>query len=429
MSRRELGIVVATFLGQAVAIGATVGSFTLFVRPVATEFDAATSAVSSGAALLVMMLGVSGIGVGLWLDRAPARRVMLTGAAILATGLLVASRAQSLAGLAAACVLTGAGVPMLGPLTTAAVIGKAFDEGRGRALGIANTGVNVGGLVFASVAGPAIEAYGWRTTLVAFAGLAAAIAVPAVLAGIPAALGARPARIAAQGAPERSGVGAPAPAVPPPDELAAAAVWTPRALVRASHFWMVALGMGIGFGTVSGWSVHLAPFLQDRGASTTASATVVGVAQLLAIGGAIAGGTLAERRGPGAVLVAVLGALAACLAAYLALPGVGVAVAVAIAFGATSGGAMPVYSLLLTQRFGATAVGTVLGLSNLCLLPFGIAMPVLGGAIHDRTGDYAWMLVVCAAALAASAALVALSGRAAASAAPVEAAPSAERAV
>ena len=156
MSRRELGIVVATFLGQAVAIGATVGSFTLFVRPVATEFDAATSAVSSGAALLVMMLGVSGIGVGLWLDRAPARRVMLTGAAILATGLLVASRAQSLAGLAAACVLTGAGVPMLGPLTTAAVIGKAFDEGRGRALGIANTGVNVGGLVFASVAGPAI---------------------------------------------------------------------------------------------------------------------------------------------------------------------------------------------------------------------------------------------------------------------------------
>jgi len=398
MTRRELGIVVATFLAQAVAIGATLGSFTLFARPVAAEFDAPTTAVMSGVALIVMMLGVSGIGVGLWLDRAPARRVMLTGAVILVTGLLLASRASSLGALAAACVFTGSGIPMLGPLTTAAVIGKAFDERRGRALGIANTGVNIGGLTFAAVAAFALEPLGWRSTLAVFAAIAGVVVVPAIFAGIPRDLGGRSKRPGAAS----DGV---APA------LDADPAWTPARLVRNASFWTLALAMGLAFGTVSGWSAHLAPFLQDRGATIALAGIVVGTAQGVAVLGAIGAGVLAERRGPTAVLVAVIATLVGFLALYLVSPDRNVAAAAAIGFGAVSGGAMPVYSLLLTQRFGPNAVGTALGLSNLCLLPFGIAMPVLGGVLHDRQGDYAGMIALCACALALGSVLIALSAR------------------
>jgi MFS family permease len=180
MNRRESGIVAATFLAQAVAIGSTIGAYSLFVRPVVEEFGASMLAGSAGISLITMMLGVSGVPVGLWLDRGSPRRVMLTGVSILVAGLLLASQATALWQLGLACVFTGCGIPMLVPLTTAAVVGKTFDATRGRALGIANTGINIGGLVFALVAGFAIESWGWRAALQVFAVLAFVLAAPAI---------------------------------------------------------------------------------------------------------------------------------------------------------------------------------------------------------------------------------------------------------
>lgn len=389
MSPEVRRIVAATLVAQAVAIGTTIGAFSLFVRPLADAFAASTLQVSAGLSLITMMLGICGIPIGMWLDRGSPRRIMVTGCAIMATALVLASCATALWQLALACILCGSGVPMLGPVTTAAVVGKAAPPAlRGRALGLANLGVPLGGLAFALIGAFAIDAWGWRVALRLFALLAVVCVLPAVSLAIPA---------------DRVGHAAPT-SRDGREEVA----WTPARLLRSPAFRLAALALGVGMGTTAGWVAHLAPFLQDLGASTRYAGVVVGATQGLALVGTLTLGALADRRGSVGILVGILAVQASCFALLYAGPGLGAASAAAIVAGMVSGGVLPVYGHLLAERFGAGALGRAMGLSNVALLPFGFGLPILGGALRDATGSYQSMLAVCAGLLCVGIGVLAL---------------------
>ena len=385
MTRREIGIIAATFLGQAVAIGATVGPFTIFIRPLELAFNAESGPpIEIGISLILVMLGTTGFFTGQWLDRGAPRRVMMTGLALLSSALWLASQATELWHLAAMCVLAGSGVPMLGPLTTAAVIGRAFDETRGRALGIANAGVNIGGMLFAMTAAYMMEPYGWRTTLQTFAVLVLVIAGPATWLWIPARLE--------------------APAAAAGDEAEAA--WPVERLARSRLFWLTAGILGIGAGVAAGWSVQVAPFLLDLGASISGAGTFVAVSQGIAIVGTLGFGYLADKRDPVALIACVLGIQTACLIAYAALPSLPVVSTGILIAGLVSGGLMPLYAVILSRRFGVATLGMAMGLSNLCLLPLSIALPVLAGWLRASTGSYNTMIAICIVLLTAGLAML-----------------------
>jgi len=109
------------------------------------------------------------------------------------------------------------------------------------------------------------------------------------------------------------------------------------------------------------------------------------------------------------VVVLLIGS--ACFASYLATPPLALLTAAVVLAGLVSGGLMPVYSNLVAQRFGAASVGRAMGLSNLCLLPFGFGLPLVAGAMRDANGNYLSTAALCAAFLALGALFVFVSSR------------------
>ncbi len=377
MDRRTRGVVIAAFIAQALAIGATIGSFSLFMRPVGEAFEASTLEMSSGVALITLTLAVCGLPIGMWLDRGSPRRIMFTGCAILTTGLMLASHAQSLWVLGVLCVFTGTGIPMLGPLTTAAVVGKAADEQRGRALGIANLGAPVGGVAFALTAGFVLDAWDWRVTLRCFAGIIACLGPAAIALGIPKDLGAQ--------------AGASQDAVPEGE------VWTPKRLLTSPAFRLIALILGIGMGAAAGWSAHIAPFLTDLGASTRYAGLLVGGTQAAMGIGTVALGAMADRHSGTAILVGAFLVQFTCFALLLGGFGLPVSSLALVVSGAAAGGFLPVLGHLLAERFGTASLGRAMGLASIALLPFGFGLPMVAGALRDASGDYATTLMLCGA--------------------------------
>jgi sugar phosphate permease len=384
MTRRERRILAAAFATQAAAVGSTFGCFSLFVLPVAQEFGASRASVALGAALISGMLGISGIFVGTLFDRGNARRVMATGALLQPACLIAASQSQSLALMAGLCMIAGALMPTVGPLASASVVGKTFAENRGRALGLVNTGVSVGGMLFSLLASAILARHGWRATLLSFGLIAMSIMVPAVWLGIPSSVAPENTPKPAPGGTAMPNTSARVGAAP-----AQAATWTPASLFRLPEFYACALTLGVGAGLASGWGAHNAAFFQDHGATTAAAARVVAIAQGLAIPGALLLGRLADRRGARNLLVAQLGVQSLGFLLYRSEPPLLAMFAIAAVMGLASGGLVPVYTQLVVQRFGPLSLGRVMGLSNLFLLPVGVGMPPFVGFLYDRFGSYA----------------------------------------
>jgi sugar phosphate permease len=390
MNRREIGIIAATFLAQAVAIGATVAPFSIFIRPIEVAFDVTSGPpIEMGISLILVMMGATGFLTGVWLDRGTPRRVMLTGLALISSALWLGSLATSLTHLAGACLLAGSGVPMLGPLTTAAVISRAFDETRGRALGIANAGVNIGGMLFAGVAAQLMEPHGWRVTLQVFAVLVLVVGIPSTWFGIPARLD----------APEVK------------EGAVAEEAWPAPRLVRSKLFWMTAWILGLGAGVMAGWSVQVAPFMLDLGSSIAMAGTIVALSQGIAIIGTFGFGYLSDKRSPVALLAVMLGVQAACLVAYATIPSLPLVSAGILLSGLVSGGLLPLFAVVLSRRFGVATLGTAMGLSNLCLLPLSMLLPVLAGWLRVSTGGYVAMISICTLLLVAGLGLLWLGTR------------------
>ena len=389
MDARTRGIVAATLAAQAVAIGSTIAAFSLFVRPVAAAFDATTLAVSAGVSIITLMLGVSGVPVGLWLDRGVPRHVMFTGAFVLSTGFWMASHAQSLGMLALLCVYIGMAVPTLGPLTTTAVVGKAVVDGRGRALGIANMGVPLGGLLFAALAGVWIDSWGWRGALRGFSVLTLLICLPAITFGVPRELS------APQG----------------PDSEGDARDAAPRDLARSRDFWIAGVAFGAGVGTLSGWYSQVGPYLDDLGVATRDAGLMLAVSQGIAGLGTLVLGALADRISPPRLFGGILGMVAIGFAILRTDPTLPWVIGTLVVTGVATGGLMPVFAALLAKRFGAGALGSGIGMANLCLFPFGAGLPLLAGAVRDAQGHYGAFLSTCLALSVAGIALIGIYAR------------------
>lgn len=386
LGRRAVGIALAT---QAAAIGTTFGSFSLFVRPLEQAFEAARWQVSLGPTLLVVALAIGGMTLGPLLDRGALRPVILGAALVHAVALALASQASSLVALGLVCFGLGFAIPPLGPLGGATLIGRSVPSGdRGRALGMINLGAPLGGFAFASLAGLALDAWGWRQTLLLYAGISAAINVPAawlVPTRFPEGL---------SGADGEAGTG-----------------WSMAQLLRSPAFVLLGLVFAISMGVGAGWTSQLAPYLEELGFSLRETALVVATGAGVAGVGTLGLGALADRISSARLLGVALATGALCWLAYALSPSKPIAFVTVLAFGIISGGVMPVYTHLVAERFGAASLGRALALTNLFMLPMSAAGGPLTAAVHDTTGSYRPALLAFILAYGLAIASLAASGR------------------
>jgi len=254
----------------------------------------------------------------------------------------------------------------------AKVVSSCFDRHRGLALGILAAGLGSVGLVFPPLMGAATEAYGWRSTFVVMAVLAALPLVALFFVRLPAATE----RVANAQLPGK----------------------TPREALRRREFWML---MAIFF--FIGWALltlvpHFVPMLIDAGVNPVMAATL---SSMVGVGTVIARpilGWFYDRFN--AIYVSVpLFALAAVGILLLLLAGAGIAPLTALLIGVAFGAEIDLMAYLSSRYLGPRAFGRLYGVIYSSFTIGAALGPVAAGYLFAAQGDYSTSLVIAVVAL------------------------------
>src|SRR5918912_1050804 len=173
-TRRGWGVVAGAFGVMFAAFG-SVYCFSAFFTPLQEAFGASRAALSWIFSIAVFTYFLLGAASGPLADRVGPRGTTLTGIAVIAAGLVLASRAEALwqvtlaYGLGIGIGVGFAYVPAIG------AVQRWFVRQRGFASGIAVAGIGVGTLVTPKVAELFIQSLGWRGAFVTLGFLALAI--------------------------------------------------------------------------------------------------------------------------------------------------------------------------------------------------------------------------------------------------------------
>jgi MFS family permease len=381
-------VVVGAVCGLFVCNGPVLAfTFGVFLKPIMadTGWDrgAASFALSVGGIFSALMVPV----LGRMMDRWGIRRVALP-------GLVIYTAFTALLGLSPGTfwvftvmfALAEAASAIQTPLGYAKAIAAWFDPRRGLALGIAMSGVGLGGFVIPQLANYLIGQLGWRGAYVCLAALTFAIAFPVVALWI---------------REPRPGEGEQHAAIASGDLLGL----TTRESARQSRFWIFAVAFFLVAVAINGTVAHVVPLLTDRGLSATSAAEVLGVFGLATLCGRLLAGWFVDRIfAPYIASIFFLAPIAGF--AFLAsgvgpLPAIGV-----VLMGLGLGTEIDLIAFLVSRYFGQRAFGELYGYF---FMVFGIGSSLgrmLGGFTFDMAGSYTPALIGAAVALVAAVTLV-----------------------
>jgi len=374
-SDRAWVVVGAAFVSTFTVFGVAY-SFGAFFDSMAEEFGTGKGATALMFSITTCWYFVLGLVAGRAADRFGPRPVLVVGALTLGTGLLATSRVESiwlgyatygaLVGTAVACAY----VPMV------ATVGGWFVRRRTAAIGIAVAGIGAGTLVVVPISERLIDAYGWRT---AYAVLGVAGTV--LLLGA-AACAARPPI--------------------DPDERSAPLRW----IVRQRGFVVLYAATVLGSLALFVPFVFIADYAEDRGASSSAAAALVGIIGASSIVGRLGLGALGARFGPGRLIqlsfATLTGSFVLWLAAGSSYP---LLVAFALLMGVGYGGFIALAPAVVAALFGTVGLGAILGALYTAAGIGGLIGPPAAGVLIDRT-SYGTTIIVAMALFASATAVL-----------------------
>jgi MFS family permease len=365
---------VVMFIGFGVAY-----SFGAFFPALQKEFSASRGDISlifSIAGCLYFLLGAAS---GMLADRVPPRWVIAGGMAVIAIGLVLASRAETLWQLYIFYSLSvgiGVGfsyVPSIG------AVQRWFVRRRGMASGLAVSGIGMGTLVGPLAAAALIAASGWRDAYLAMAALAATIGLAAALM--------------IDDSPARRGLAPDGEAVSSATAEAPSAPLSPTGAtiaeaVRTRTFWALFFGFALtGFGVFIPF-VHLANYARDHGLSGEFGVLLIGLVGAGSVAGRFALGGIADRFGRRRSYAGMFAGMAAMLLWWLGSTSAWSLIVFAVVFGTFYGGFVALAPAVITDYFGNRNASGLIGLLY-AGVAFGTLLgPTLAGFAYDFTQSY-----------------------------------------
>ncbi len=268
-------IVISSAIMLAIAMGMMVNGFSVFFIPLFDEFGWQRGSVSLINFAGLMGLALGGIVMGRIADRTTTRTVCMAGALILGLCILASAWAQELWQFYTLFFL--AGFMGAGALFTPLIanVGNWFKIGPGLALGIASAGqaLGQGGVPFGTAV--MIGAVGWRSTLMWLGVIALVTLIPlAMLIRQPPK---QPKQHLQNNAPDED-------QSPTPLSPNTTTAWLSIAVV----FCCICMSVPL---------MHLVPLIQDRGIALEDAGSVIFIMLLVAIGGRLFFGKLADMIG------------------------------------------------------------------------------------------------------------------------------------
>jgi len=335
-------------------------SFSVFLVPLIEEFRWSRGLTAGALSLSTIVQGLLAPVAGVLVDRFGPRRVILSGAVLLSSASLLAATIHSPWELYFYTgVLAAAGLVGLGPVPMGVLVSRWFVERRGRAIGLAFSGMGFGVFVTGPLAQWLIATYGWRTASATLGAGAFCILFPAAWLG---ALNPRPRRedrvllpqTSGEGRGQGEGVRGDGPAPHP----------TLDAALRTRAFWALWLANLFTPLAVFPVTTHQVAFAIDSGFAPLLAASVFGITGLMSSLGRVVFGLAADRVGGALAATVSFGCTAGGALALLALesdPRVGWLIAYALLFGLGFGARGPIITVMASDLFGGRQFGVIYG--------------------------------------------------------------------
>jgi len=387
-------IVAAASLLTLLSVGMRLGIGPFFL-PIASDLGFSRSLLAGIVAAGMICYGLAMPLAGHLIARRGTRFVLLAGTAIVLLSTLWAVNARTpLSFLLSFGVLMSVGLAFASPVAFTPIISHWFTRQRGMALFFLSTGSMAGMAILTPVLTWGIAAYGWRTTLLGYAAVLTAFALPAAWLVLRDAAPDHTDLLPEQIASRRA---APAPA---PDMKLADAL-------RTAPFWMVFLGLFACGYSMNLLGTHAVPMLMDHGFDAHTSAYGVGLIGVVAIFGTLVLGRWSDRlprRNILAVIYAVRGL------GFFALVVVGTHWELYLAAsigGLVWAGSIALSSAILADVYGVRLVGMLYGLAYLGHQVGGMISAWLGGWGYERFGTH-WVAFGSSGVLLLAAAVIAL---------------------
>jgi predicted MFS family arabinose efflux permease len=341
-------------------------SFGLFMRPIAFDLDIGREPFGLALALQNLLWGLAQPVVGGLADRYGAGWVTAVGAAIYAAGLALAAVVGNALGLQLTLgVLVGLALSGTTFVVVLGAVGRVVrPEQRGLAFGITTAAGSFGQFLVVPIAQAMIDGLGWRTALLATAGLVSLVGLLAIgIAGRP------------------GGDGAGAQNLTMREALAQAA--------RHRGYWLLNGGFFVCGFHVAFIGVHLPAFLSDSGLQPAIGAWALALIGLFNIFGSYLFGWSADHYRKKHVLAGIYLARAVAIAAFLAVP---ITTVSALVFAAAIGflwlGTVPLTSSLVGQIFGVRYLSMLFGTVFLSHQVGSFLGAWAAGWAYDALGSY-----------------------------------------
>lgn len=376
---RKWWIVILGCITHATNTGFAYFGLSAFFPSFEKEFGWSRTAISGAFSLARIESGLLGPIEGYFVDRFGPRRMMYVGIFMCCAGFVALSYVYSLPTLYMAIVLgivLGSSLGYHMPISL--LIAQLFLERRSLAFGIFRSGPGLSGAMV-PIIGWIIVTWGWRSAAIVSAALLFLIGFPIALAinSIAQREKAERERLdhAVHGGKAAHGGDDPQ--------------FTLKEVVRLPAFWFLSVAMALRHMVTEGVSVHFVILLVDRGWSTEAGSTLLGVSAFIGVPARLAAGWLGDLVDKRKLIIALLLALAGSVA-FMGISGhpmlfTTCMIIYSLAYGGLAASQEPIRA----DYFGTKAFATIQGVSR-TITTIGTFMgPLIAGYVHDVTKSYA----------------------------------------
>jgi predicted MFS family arabinose efflux permease len=376
-------VLLAGGLVTSLALGAR-STMGIFLDPISDDLGLGASTFALSVAIQNLVWGLGQPIAGAVADRFGTVRVLVVGAFLYGSGLLLVANASSGLDLhLGAGVVIGLGQAAASYSVVLAAIGRLVPEDRRSfALGLATAFGSIGQFVIVPSMQVVIDRAGWRTAMVALGAMMVVVVIAA-----------QPLRVRAQAA---AGTGTDEDHVPLSRVL--------RSAFANRSYLLLNLGFFVCGFHVTFVGVHLPKHLEDLGQGTSTAAIALATIGLFNIAGTFTAGVLGQRRSKTRLLSAIYAGRGLAFLALLLLP---TSAATSLFFAAVMGflwlSTVPLTSGIVMAQFGLRNAGFLFGVVFLSHQIGAFIGSYGAGQVRDAAGSYtAWWWVAVALAVFAA---------------------------
>ena len=362
-------LVLASFLVQFFTIGVCFYAFSVYLVSIADTLDVDRAYVTLAMAAQIAVSTASGYFVGRLISRTSVRGLMAAGVVLVLIGCVGFVALGNLIALFVFYgVLVAAGTALLGPVPCNALLVDAFDEDRGKAIGIAQIGATAGGAAIAPIAAWLLISVGWQRGMLVLTAALCLVLIPLIWLLVPRRLGSTSRTI-------------PAPS-------ASATSLGPRDALQEPGFQKIVWIIGLNLAAIVPVTQLMFAHASQIVTNAASASFIVSAMAVCAVCAKPACGFIADHRGVRSgvylcISLQILGLWSIAAAETYTL----LAVAAGI-FGFGYGGLGPLLALFLGQFYGKARFPAMLGLIGAATTPFNLIGLPFASWVFSVTGSY-----------------------------------------